>query len=105
MLNQHGISNTIDCNPDIMANRPDVIMLGAWWCTYCNQAKKHFEHNNINYCEYDMETTDTGKKLYRQNGGGAIPILFIGDYTLRGFNEQSVNMTLAQLDNLSASAK
>ncbi len=35
--------NTIDCNAGIIASKPDVIMLGAWWCTYCYQAKRYFK--------------------------------------------------------------
>ena len=38
-LSRHEAVNTIDCSADIIAKKPDVIMLGAWWCTYCYQAK------------------------------------------------------------------
>ena len=91
--------NTIDCTPGIVANKPDVIMLGAWWCTYCYQAKKYFQKNNISYCEYDMEYTDEGKRLYQASGGGAVPILLIGEYQLNGFSEQQVDTALALLEN------
>jgi glutaredoxin len=90
---------TIDCTPDIIANKPDVIMLGAWWCTYCYQAKKYFQHNNIHYCEYDMENTEIGKQLYEEHGGGAVPILLIGEYQLSGFSEQQVETALSLLNN------
>ena len=62
-------------------------MLGAWWCTYCYQAKKYFQRNDIQYCEYDMENTATGKRLYQEHGSGAVPILLIGQYQLNGFSE------------------
>lgn len=88
---------SIDCTPEIIATKPDVIMLGAWWCTYCNQAKQYFHSNNIHYCEYDMEMTKTGIKLYEENGGGAIPVILIGDYTLRGYNENQINEALSLL--------
>lgn len=89
---------SIDCTPEIMANKPDVIMLGAWWCPYCYQAKKYFQRNNIHYCEYDMESTITGKRLYEENGGGAIPILLINNYRLQGFSKQQIEAALATLD-------
>jgi len=91
--------NTIDCTPDIIASKPDVIMLGAWWCTYCYQAKKYFQKNNIHYCEYDMEHTEEGKRLYQAKGGGAVPILLIGDYKLSGFSEQQIETALDLLKN------
>jgi glutaredoxin len=89
--------NTIDCTPEIIASKPDVIMLGAWWCSYCYKAKKYFQSNNINYCEYDMENTETGKRLYQENGGGAVPILLIGKHRLKGFSESQIEQALSLL--------
>ena len=102
LFSKHEPVATVDCTPEIIANKPDVVMLGAWWCTYCYQAKKYFQHNNINYCEYDMENTTIGRQLYEENGGGAVPILLIGKYRLQGFNEQQIEQALA-LQNESTS--
>ncbi len=96
-FSRHEAVNTIDCNPAIIASKPDVIMLGAWWCSYCYQAKRYFQQNNIHYCEYDMENTAEGKRLYEDNGGGGVPILFIGEYRLSGFSEQQIEAALATL--------
>lgn len=95
VLSRHEPVDTIDCSADIIASKPDVIMLGAWWCTYCYQAKKYFQKNNIHYCEYDMENTEEGKRLYEENGAGAVPILLIGKYRLSGFSEQQIESALA----------
>ncbi len=99
LLSRHEPVNTIDCTPNIVASKPEVIMLGAWWCTYCYQAKKYFQKNNISYCEYDMENTEEGKRLYQDNGSGAVPILLIGEYQLNGFSRQQVDAALALLEN------
>lgn len=96
-LSRHESVVTIDCTPEIIASKPDVIMLGAWWCTYCYQAKKYFQHNNVSYCEYDMENTATGKQLYQEHGGG-LPVLLIGKYQLNGFSEQQIETALSLLD-------
>ncbi|HEB56132.1 MAG TPA: hypothetical protein ENI98_07480 [Gammaproteobacteria bacterium] len=88
---------TVNCTPEVLATRPDVIMLGAWWCSYCYKAKRYFQNNNIHYCEYDMENTEEGRRLYEKHGGGAIPILLIGKYRLSGFSEQQIEQALAQL--------
>jgi glutaredoxin len=105
LLSRHDPVTTIDCTPEIMAQKPDVVMLGAWWCTYCYQAKKYFQRNDINYCEYDMENTDIGKRLYEENGGGAVPILLIGKYRLQGFNQQQITEAIALLDKTPESSK
>ena len=97
-LSRHDPVRTIDCTPEIIAGKPDVIMLGAWWCTYCYQAKKYFQRNDIQYCEYDMENTATGKRLYQEHGSGAVPILLIGQYQLNGFSESQIERALATLN-------
>lgn len=91
--------DTIDCTPEIIAKKPDVVMLGAWWCTYCYQAKKYFHKNKISYCEYDMENTETGKQLYKKHGGGAVPILLIGQHRLKGYSQEQVETALDILHN------
>lgn len=96
-LTRHEAISTIDCTPEIINGKPDIIMLGAWWCSYCHQAKRYFQKNNINYCEYDMENTATGKRLYQEHGAGAVPILLIGKYQLSGFNQQQIEMALSLL--------
>jgi glutaredoxin len=97
LFSRHESVNTVDCTPENIASKPDVIMLGAWWCTYCYQAKKYFQKNGIRYCEYDMENTDIGKQLYEEHGSGAVPILLIGQYQLNGFSERQVEMALTSL--------
>lgn len=97
--------NTIDCTPEIMAQRPDIVMLGAWWCTYCYQAKKYFQRNDINYCEYDMENTIIGKRLYEENGGGAVPIMLIGEYRLQGFDQQQIEEAISLLNKIEKPSK
>ncbi len=96
LISRHKSVNTIECTPQIIKQKPDVIMLGAWWCSYCYQAKAYFQKNNIHYCEYDMENTATGKQLYTENGGGAIPLLLIGNYRLRGFNPGMIEAALSE---------
>lgn len=98
LLTRQEAVNTIDCTPEIMAEKPDVVMLGAWWCTYCYQAKKYFQKNNIHYCEYDMENTAEGKRLYEKHGGGAVPIFLIGKHKLSGYSEQQIEQALALLN-------
>ena len=96
-FSHHKAVVTIDCTPEIIASNPDIIMLGAWWCTYCRQAKAYFQNSNIHYCEYDMEHTATGKQLYEKHGGG-LPVLLIGKYQLNGFDKQQVEKALSLLE-------
>ena len=69
-------------------------MLGAWWCSYCHQAKTYFQHHNIHYCEYDMEKNAIGAKLYQEVNGRGVPILFIGEHRIQGFNAETATRAL-----------
>jgi len=105
LVSRHEPVNTIDCTPDIIAGKPDVIMLGAWWCSYCYKAKRYFQENKIHYCEYDMENTVIGKKLYRDHGSGAVPLLLIGQYQINGYSEQQIEYALSLLEDINNNAR
>ena len=91
----------IICTDEVLATKPKVIMLSAWWCPYCRKARSYLQNSNISYCEYDMEDNDQGKKLYEQSGAMSIPVLMIGKYILQGYDEDSINraLELSQDDN------
>jgi len=73
---------------------PDVLMLGAAWCPACKAATRFFVKNNINYCEYDMEKNAIGAKLYQEVNGRGVPILFIGEHRIQGFNAETATRAL-----------
>ena len=77
-----------------MKDAPDVLMLGATWCPACKAATRFFGKNDINYCEYDIETNAIGARLYKEVNGRGVPILFIGEHRTHGFNEGTVTKAL-----------
>ena len=77
-----------------MKDAPDVLMLGAAWCPACKDATRFFVKNNINYCEYDMEKNAIGAKLFQEVNGRGVPILFIGEHRIQGFNAATVTRAL-----------
>lgn len=86
--------------------RPDAIMLATPWCPYCYQARKYFLHNNISYCEYNVEDGSKGEQMYTEINQSisatgmplGVPILFIGDYTFSGFEKARIEQALAALN-------
>lgn len=84
----------IYCDDEVLATNPEVIMLGAWWCPYCYKARAYLQKTDISYCEYDIEHSETGKKLYDDTGITGIPVLIIGEHTLQGFDEGSIDRAL-----------
>ena len=83
----------VHCNNEILKSKPEVIMLSTWWCPYCYQARRYLTDNNISYCEYDIERSAEGEKLYNDVNGQVIPVLLIDKYMISGFDE-------ARLENL-----
>ena len=82
--------------PVNMEGTPDVVMLGASWCPSCITAIQFFAANDINYCEYDMETSAIGARLYKEVNGRGVPILFIGQHQIHGFSEATVTRSLQE---------
>jgi len=87
------------CDENTLTSRPDVIMLGTSWCPYCYEARRYFENNNVDYCEYDVEKSPVGEKLYNDLKGQSIPILLIGPYRISGFDENRFEQLLSRVEN------
>ena len=77
----------IHCSDEVLKSKPEVIMLGTWWCPYCYQARRYLTSNNISYCEYDIERSSEGEKLFNDIDGQVIPVLLIDKYMISGFDE------------------
>ena len=87
----------IHCNDVVLKNKPEVIMLGTWWCPYCYQARRYLTSNNISYCEYDIEGSAEGEKLFNDVNGQVIPVLLIDKYMISGFDEARVERLLSRV--------
>ena len=84
----------IHCNDEILKSKPEVIMLSTRWCPYCYQARRYLTDNNISYCEYDIESSAKGEKLFNDVNGQVIPVLLIDKYTMSGFDEARLEKLL-----------
>jgi glutaredoxin len=87
------------CDENTLTSRTDVIMLGTGWCPYCYEARRYFENNKVNYCEYDIEKSPVGQKLYNDVNGQSIPILLIGPYRISGFDETRFEQLMSRLES------
>jgi glutaredoxin len=69
--------------------REKVVMYSTNRCGYCKQARQYFKRNAIPYVEYDVETSQKGKRDYKKMGGTGVPIILVGERRLNGFSEAS----------------
>lgn len=85
------------CEKDLVPDAGTVVMLGASWCGYCAQARRHFDRREARWCEYDVETSATGAQLFRKHNGVGVPVILIGGRTLYGFSAAAVDEALTGL--------
>lgn len=66
------------------------------WCPYCKKLEHFLQENDIEYTRYDIEKEAAGASLYKQLGGGGVPLMKIGSTVLRGFDEAEIEETLSR---------
>ena len=71
---------------DKAADSKQVVLYSTRWCGYCKKARNYFQKNNIASTEYDVETTEKGKRDYHALGGSSVPIILVGGKRLNGFS-------------------
>ncbi len=73
------------------SNSKPVIMYSTSWCGYCKMARNYFRENVIAYTEYDIEKDAQAKSTYDSFGGSGVPVIFVGQERLNGFNSARFN--------------
>jgi len=64
-------------------------------CTFCNMAKDYFKKNDIEFTEYNVaEDTDKRTEMVEKSGQMGVPVIFIGDDMVIGFDEGKVESLL-----------
>lgn len=70
-----------------------VVIYTTQRCGYCKKAKQFLRREQINYSEYDVETSKKGQRDYKKLKGRGVPIILVGDQRMNGFSEgRMVNM-------------
>ena len=101
LINYRPSIERIHCTDEILRTQPEVIMLSTWWCQYCYRARRYFTDHGISYCEYDIERSAEGEKLYNEINARGIPVLLIDRYVINGFDESRLEQLLDSLKQTS----
>lgn len=67
--------------------REKVVMYSTKRCGYCKKARRYFKRNAIPFVEYDVETSQKGRRDYKRLGGRGVPIILVGERRMNGFSE------------------
>jgi glutaredoxin len=73
-------------NSSLPISNKKVVMYSAVWCGVCKTAKNYFLKHQIPFKEYDIETSDKGRRDYKKLNGNGVPLILVGKQRMSGFS-------------------
>ena len=74
--------------------RERVILYSAAWCGYCKRARAHLQRRAVPFEEQDVETSEAGRRAFRDLGGRGVPILLVGRQRMDGYDAAGLDAML-----------
>lgn len=71
-----------------------VKILTTTWCGVCRRAKAYLTSKGASFSEYDVETSDIGKREYQRLAGKGVPIILVGKQRMDGFSASKLDAML-----------
>lgn len=71
----------------------NVIVFSSNTCGYCTMAKDYLSENGVSYVEKNVSTDLEARKELMSKGFMGVPVIYVGDEVIQGFNK-------ARLDEL-----
>ena len=69
----------------------NVIIYSTPSCHFCHMAKDFFKEKNVAYTDYNVAADpEKRKELIEKSGQMGVPVIFIGDQMVIGFNKLKV---------------
>ena len=66
-----------------------VTMYSTDWCGHCKNARAYFASKGISFRDIDVEKSESGRREFKDLGGGGVPLIIVGDKVMRGFSAKS----------------
>lgn len=73
--------------------KPKVVLFATTWCGYCKKERAFLKKHNIEFEEINTETPEGSKRFKAINGNG-VPVTFVGDQRLDGYDEDRLKELL-----------
>jgi len=71
-----------------------VVVYSSDTCIYCNEVKKYLRGLNVEFTEKNVSTDVEARKDMMKKGFMGVPIVFIGDDIIQGFNKAEIDRLL-----------
>jgi glutaredoxin-like YruB-family protein len=73
----------------------NIIIYSTPTCHFCHATKEFFKENNIEFTDYNV-AEDNAKRteMVERSGQMGVPVIFIGDEIVIGFDERKIKKLL-----------
>ena len=90
-----GNAATPQQHPPQQVRQPQVTMYATSWCGYCAKARALFRAEGVAFVEHDIERSPEANAQHKALGGRGVPLIVIGNQTIKGYSEQRIRAALA----------
>lgn len=63
-------------------------------CSYCHMVKEYLEEKGVEYVEKNVSTDSEARKELIANGFMGVPVVYIGDEVIQGFDKKKLDELL-----------
>ncbi|HKL43298.1 MAG TPA: glutaredoxin family protein [Clostridia bacterium] len=63
-------------------------------CSYCHMVKEYLEEKGVEYVERNVSTDSEARKELIANGFMGVPVVYIGDEVIQGFDKKKLDELL-----------
>lgn len=76
--------------------QPKVDIYSTPTCHFCHAAKEFFTENHVEFSDYNVATDlEKRKEMIQKSGQMGVPVIFVGDQLVVGFDEPKLRQLLA----------
>ncbi len=79
-----------------MATQKEVTIYSTPTCHFCHAAKDFFTEHGVKFSDYNVATDlDKRKEMIAKSGQMGVPVIYVGDELVVGFDENRLRGLLA----------
>jgi glutaredoxin-like YruB-family protein len=76
--------------------QPQVDIYSTPTCHFCHAAKEFFTEHGVKFTDYNVATDlDKRKEMIQKSGQMGVPVIYVGDQLVVGFDESKLRQLLA----------
>lgn len=74
-----------------------AVMFSTSPCTYCQSAREILRRENVDYRDFVIDESIEAKRQFDALGGSGVPLLFIGNRRILGFQEVAIRDSIESI--------